>query len=49
MDEGWVLPKGTVEDGEDYKDTAVREVREETGAEAPQSSSILIKLNIHSA
>ncbi len=30
--EGWVLPKGTVESGEDYKDTAVREVKEESGA-----------------
>lgn len=29
--EGWVLPKGTVEDGEEYKETAVREVKEETG------------------
>ena len=27
--EGWVLPKGTVEKGEEYKDTAVREVMEE--------------------
>lgn len=32
--DGWVLPKGTVEAGEDYKDTAVREVLEETGAQA---------------
>ena len=32
--EGWVLPKGTVEPGEEFKDTAVREVREETGVEA---------------
>lgn len=32
--EGWVLPKGTVEQGEDFKETALREVREETGAKA---------------
>ena len=29
---GWVLPKGTVEDGESYKETALREVKEESGA-----------------
>ena len=29
--EGWVLPKGTVEYGEQHEETAVREVREETG------------------
>ena len=29
--EGWVLPKGTMEEGEDYRETALREVREETG------------------
>lgn len=32
--EGWVLPKGTVEPGEEFKDTALREVREESGARA---------------
>ncbi len=32
--EGWVLPKGTVEPDEEYKDTAVREVREEGGVNA---------------
>jgi ADP-ribose pyrophosphatase YjhB (NUDIX family) len=32
--EGWVLPKGTVEDGEEYPETAHREVCEETGVDA---------------
>ena len=32
--EGWVLPKGTVEPGEDFKQTALREVHEETGVAA---------------
>jgi len=32
--EGWVLPKGTVEPGEDFKETAAREVLEETGVRA---------------
>lgn len=32
--EGWVLPKGTVEDTEEYKDTAMREVSEEAGVVA---------------
>lgn len=32
--EGWVLPKGTVEQGEEYKETALREVKEETGVSA---------------
>lgn len=32
--EGWVLPKGTVEAGEEYKDTAIREVMEEAGVQA---------------
>lgn len=29
--EGWVLPKGTVEDGETHEETALREVKEESG------------------
>lgn len=32
--EGWVLPKGTVEPGERYDETALREVREETDVKA---------------
>lgn len=32
--EGWVLPKGTVEEDEKYPETALREVLEESGATA---------------
>ena len=32
--EGWVLPKGTVEVGEEYNQTALREVKEEAGVDA---------------
>jgi len=32
--EGWVLPKGTVEEGEEFQNTAIREVFEETGVNA---------------
>ena len=31
---GWVLPKGTVEEGECHAQTALREVHEETGSSA---------------
>ena len=31
---GWVLLKGTVEAGEEFKETALREVKEETGVQA---------------
>ena len=32
--DGWVLPKGTVEKGENHEETALREVKEETDADA---------------
>ncbi|MDF2820218.1 MAG: hydrolase [Clostridiales bacterium] len=32
--DGWMLPKGTVEAGEEFKHTALREVLEESGAKA---------------
>lgn len=32
--EGWVLPKGTVEKDEQHNETALREVKEETGVSA---------------
>lgn len=31
--DGWVLPKGTVEAGEEFEQTAVREVKEEAGVD----------------
>ncbi len=31
---GWVMPKGTMEDGETREETALREVEEETGVKA---------------
>ncbi|MDR1531890.1 MAG: NUDIX domain-containing protein [Clostridiales bacterium] len=31
---GWVMPRGTLEEGETYKQTALREVKEETGVSA---------------
>ena len=30
--DGWVFPKGTVEEGETHEETALREVFEESGA-----------------
>ncbi|MBQ1547028.1 MAG: NUDIX hydrolase [Lachnospiraceae bacterium] len=32
--DGWVLPKGTVEPGEEHEETALREVSEEAGVKA---------------
>jgi len=31
---GWVMPKGNIEEGETFKQAALREVREETGVNA---------------
>lgn len=31
---GWVMPKGTIEQGESFKETALREVKEEAGISA---------------
>ena len=42
--EGWVLPKGTVEEGEEFQQTALREVLEESGSRA----SMWAKANIPS-
>ena len=38
--DGWVLPKGTVEAGEEYKETALREVAEESGVHASISKYV---------
>ena len=38
--ESWVLPKGHIEDGESPGETAVREVREESGIEAKVISEL---------
>ena len=45
--EGWVLPKGTVEAGEEYKDTAAREVLRKRVSMLPLSS-MSEKVSIHS-
>ena len=37
--DGWVLPKGTVEQGETHEQTALREVKEETDADASDRKS----------
>ena len=41
--EGWVLPKGTVEEGETFEQTALREVKEEAGLDVSVKSVIAIQ------
>lgn len=46
--EGWVLPKGTVEEGETHPVTALREVKEESGVEAEIIKSVgTTRYNFH--
>ena len=45
--EGWVLPKGTVEAGEDYKETATREVLEEAGLREFGALNHCLEYTIH--
>ena len=40
--EGWVLPKGTVEQGEDYKETALREVLYCSGRYSGEGSALVL-------
>ena len=41
--EGWVLPKGTVEKGEEHNQTALREVKEEVGVDLlPEKGHVIL-------